>query len=424
MHHAILYPPKYQHFRHNLAAQRPVSLPLPSTPPARRPCLSKPLSRRRPSALANAAAAGNSSQPQQPDPVQKRAEISANVERAAAMVGEIVNEVTREMFISEAVAYIQEDRSDQTELTAVRDAVARRLDFLDANFLTTLSGFIRACEQRGDAHLNRLLTAIREEVLRQVAGRMPSAAQVLDLALRHADKDERVGVLRAAAAADRAAVDGAAAAGSGVPAADLDTLAATASKFIDEMEEQPEIPDRRLLARLVLLREEVRLLREEARFNAGAEQPIEPVRSNVPQRCAAFLKELVAVSDPLRRVGLLAAAFERDWDGAAPKQKPQTAFHANQPDGVRPGRFLATLQSMVVQLQVVDEAAGAGTGRGGDGTAANSTGDKGGAGGNIANGGNAAVIARLEAIRSEAMAVLDRMHAAGGAGAGGEEEQT
>ncbi|GIL92422.1 hypothetical protein Vretimale_6501 [Volvox reticuliferus] len=417
MHHAILFPPTHQHLRHNFAAQRP-AVPLPSTPPSRRPCLSQPHPRRRPSTLPSAAAPDNSTQPPQPDPVKKRAEITANVERASAMVGEIVDEVTREMFISEAVAYIQEDRSDQTELTAVRDAVARRLDFLDANFLTTLSGFIRACEQRGDAQLTRVLIAIREEVLRQVAGRMPAAAQVLDLALRHADKDKRVGVLRAASAAGAGAgavADGAVGASGGVPTADLDTLAATASKFIDEMEEQPEIPDRRLLARLVLLREEVRLLREEARFNAGADQPTEPVRSNVPQRCAAFLKELVAVSDPLRRVGLLAAAFERDWDGAAPKQKPQTAFHADQPDWVRPGRFMATLQSMVVQLQMVDEAASASTSGGSGGTAADSTG-RNGAGGSSSAGGNSAVIARLEAIRSEAMAVLDRMHTAGGTG--------
>ena len=50
------------------------------------------------------------------------------------------------------------------------------------------------------------------------------------------------------------------------------------------------------------------------------------------------------MSDPVRRVGLLSRAFETDWEGAAPRQKPQTAFHAGQPDFVRPGRFMATMQ--------------------------------------------------------------------------------
>ncbi|GLC37631.1 hypothetical protein PLESTF_001640200 [Pleodorina starrii] len=410
MHLGVLYPPSQHQCRYESSTSRQTA-PFPATPPTRRPSSRvATIPRRRAGAPLSAAAASgppppsDSSSPKA-DPAQKRAEIAANVERAAAMVGEIVNEVTRELFVSEAVAYLKDDRADQTELAAVRAAVARRLDFLDANFLTTLSGFAAAASRRGDAPLAALLGAVHDEVLRQVSARMPAAAQVLDLALRHADKDQRVAVLRTAAAATTTTTTTTTATQPAVPPADLDTLAATASKFIDEMEEQAEIPDRRLLARLVLLREEVRLLREEARFNAGLEHGSdglaaeEPVRTNVPQRCAAFLKELVAVGEPLRRVALLARAFESDWDGAAPRQKPQTSFHANQPDWVRPGRLLATLQSMVVQLQQQQEAEGGGGGGGGSGTVA--------------------VIARLEEIRSEAMAVLDRMHTAGSSGGGG-----
>ncbi|KAG2432564.1 hypothetical protein HXX76_008909 [Chlamydomonas incerta] len=316
------------------------------------------------------------------------------------MIGEIVDEVTREMFVSEAVAYLVRDQADQSELAAIRTAVARRVEFLDANFLTALTGFIRACDARGDRQLASLLMNVRAEVLRQVASRMPSAAQVLDLALRHADKDARLDLLRTALGGGRggraAGATGPAGAeglglglGEQVPAADLDTLSATASKFIDEMEEQAEVLDRRLLARLVLLREELRLLREEGRFTDDGGGAEEPVRSNVPQRCAAFLKELVAVGDPVRRVGLLSRAFESDWEGAAPRQKPQTAFHAGQPDAVRPGRFMATLQSTARQLR--DDPAAADTPGGGAVK-------------------HAAVLSRLELIRSEAMAVLDRMH--------------
>jgi hypothetical protein len=94
------------------------------------------------------------------------------------MVGEIVEEVTREMFVSNAVAYLQEDQPDQTELLAVRTAVKRRLEFLDANFLTALGGFVKAAEKRGDSQLGSLLANIRAEVLRQVSACMPAAAQV------------------------------------------------------------------------------------------------------------------------------------------------------------------------------------------------------------------------------------------------------
>ncbi|KAG2493512.1 hypothetical protein HYH03_008328 [Edaphochlamys debaryana] len=327
------------------------------------------------------------------------------------MLGEIVDEVTRELFLSEAVAYLQEDAADTSEQLAVREAVSRRLDFLDANFLTALSGFIRATEARGDAALAKLLTTIRTEVLSQVSGRMPLAAQVLDRVVREMDRDVRLRILREAVSEHARKLP------DGVPGADLDTLSATASKFIDEMEDQREVPDRRLLARLCLVREELRLLREELRFTGGAAAdglPPEPVRSNVPQRCAAFLKELVAVGDPLRRVALLSRTLEQDWDGAAPRQKPQTSFQADQPDWVRPGRFLATLQSMVVAVETeaaADKAVA---------MAASASGKGGGAAADAAPPGakQAPVLQRLEAIRAEALSVLDRMQAGSGLGAG------
>lgn len=206
------------------------------------------------------------------------------MDRAAQVVGEIVDEVSREMFVTEAVAYLQEDKDgEQTELQAIKMAVMRRLEFLDANFLTALGGFIRACSSRGDEQLASMLTNVREEVLRQVSSRMPGAAQVLDLALRHVDKDARVGVVRTA-------LSGGA---DDIPSADIDTLSATASKFIDEMEEQPEVVDRKLLARLVLLREELRNLREERRFN-DADQVKPHQMQHV--HCAALQYRFIASS--------------------------------------------------------------------------------------------------------------------------------
>eukprot|EP00198_Chlamydomonas_reinhardtii_P005138 XP_001694474.1 predicted protein [Chlamydomonas reinhardtii] len=336
MHAGILYPKRAC----GAPQARPVASAgaLPLTPPTRRPSRNawsaQPRRSWAPVVAAAAGADAGSNGGLSANPAQKRAEIAANVDRAAQMIGEIVDEVTREMFVSEAVAYLVRDQADQTELAAVRTAVARRVEFLDANFLAALTGFIRACDARGDRQLASLLMHVREEVLRQVASRMPSAAQ-----------------------------------------------------FIDEMEEQAEVLDRRLLARLVLVREELRMLREEGRFTDEGGSPEEPVRSNVPQRCAAFLKELVAVSDPVRRVGLLSRAFETDWEGAAPRQKPQTAFHAGQPDFVRPGRFMATMQSTARQLR--DDPNAADT-----------------PGGGAAK--HAAVLTRLELIRSEAMARLLR----------------
>lgn len=301
------------------------------------------------------------------------------------MLSEMVDEVTREMFLSEAVAFLQEDEVDQTEAQAVRAAVLKRVEFLDSTFLAALTGFVRAASAAGDGPLAQLLLAIRSEVLLQVSRRLPGAVRALDLALLEADKEQRVAVLRTVLAGGLGEV----------PGADADSLAATASQFIDEMEEQEQVLDRRLLARLCLLREELRMLREEDVFSAPAAGR-EFVRANVPQRCAAFLKELVTVADPMRRVSLLDKALRDDWEGAAPRG-PTAALegspHQGQPDYVRPGRFLATLNSTARHLEETS---------GGDG-AANA----------------AAVLQRLEQIRGEAMAVLDRVQAEEEGGGGG-----
>lgn len=305
MHAGILYPKRAC----GAPQARPVASAgaLPLTPPTRRPSRNawsaQPRRSWAPVVAAAAGADAGSNGGLSANPAQKRAEIAANVDRAAQMIGEIVDEVTREMFVSEAVAYLVRDQADQTELAAVRTAVARRVEFLDANFLAALTGFIRACDARGDRQLASLLMHVREEVLRQVASRMPSAAQVrrafrcgrggaarrraaggwasgrqrargfalapatystkgqlppatftpavaslssliqvLDLALRHADKDARLDLLRTALSGGSGGAAGPQLlAGEAVPAADLDMLSATASKFIDEMEEQAEV---------------------------------------------------------------------------------------------------------------------------------------------------------------------------------------
>ena len=43
-----------------------------------------------------------------------------------------------------------------------------------------------------------------------------------------------------------------------------------------------------------------------------------------------------------------------DWEGAAPRQAPQTAAQRGQPDYVRPGRFMATLRTMRTHLEAMD----------------------------------------------------------------------
>jgi len=195
------------------------------------------------------------------------------------------------VFLSEAAAYVYGEAPDVLMADAVRGAVARRLEWLDANFLAAINGYMAAAAKLGNQQLVDLLVTLREEVLAQVrsgggigAGRrrcfgvcwlraaraeaiqhafavepqaarspplsltpiqlepihpyptrrkqvtlrMPPSVRVLDAALQHDGISLRLKVLRTALAGGKG----------DVPAVDMESLSATANQFVDDMEDQ------------------------------------------------------------------------------------------------------------------------------------------------------------------------------------------
>ncbi|GBF97706.1 hypothetical protein Rsub_09764 [Raphidocelis subcapitata] len=458
-----------------------------------------PRSRARRRAAAPPARAAAADPP--PLTADERAALRASVDAAAATLDEIVEEVSREVFVSEAAAYLYEEAADVAMADAVRGAVARRIEWLDANFLAAVGAYGEAARQAGDGPLVELLGLLRDEVLSQVTLRMPAPLRVLDAALQHDRITARLRVLRAALAGGRG----------DVPGVGMEALAATANQFVDDMEDQEIVADRVLLARLVLVREELRALharsseRAAARsFFGGAEPPAarrarppeerrggvlygpqEPAgareaaaaagaagpdvaeaaadqaaassgssgagagaaagegedtaasiaaaaaaaaaddggffsfhRGNIPRRCAAFVKELLAVGEPPRRMALLRKAFTQDWDGSGPPRPPGTvptgsagadAGGAAQeaPDLVRPGRLLSTVHAFRRELEMQSQSKGGASGGGGG------------------EDNTPGLLKRLGEIQLEATLVLDemqrgkRMGGGGGGGGGG-----
>ncbi len=68
-------------------------------------------------------------------------------------------------------------RAHHGRVQAIRNAVAERIEVLDANFLAALNGYIQVAAARQEEGLQELLEAVRDEVLRQVAKRLPPAAR-------------------------------------------------------------------------------------------------------------------------------------------------------------------------------------------------------------------------------------------------------
>lgn len=98
------------------------------------------------------------------------AAIRDNVERAAKTLDEMIEEVSQEMFLAEATAYLYAEQPELQMAEAVRSTVIKRLEWLDANFLAALNAYVSAAASRNDDVLLNLLTSIRNEVLQQVRG--------------------------------------------------------------------------------------------------------------------------------------------------------------------------------------------------------------------------------------------------------------
>ena len=510
------------------------SLPAPCTNPSSTAATRKRFLKR---GAIRAAAAPSSPPPPPPPPEltdDERAAVRAAVEAAAKTLDDIVEEVSREVFVAEAAAYVYNESPDVALADAVRGAVARRLEWLDGNFLAAVGAYADAAARQGNAPLAKLLGVLRDEVLAQVTLRMPAPVRVLDAALKHDRMSERLRVLRTALAG-----------GAGdVPAADMQSLAATANQFVDDMEEQQVVADRALLARLVLIREELRALHQRAaEQRAGAEftgaggggtsgasgsgagsgaeaaaaagsggrrrrRPLEERRGgvleeapgapppgaessddaddpngagaaadadsleaivassaaavadaaaddggffsfhrgNVPRRCAAFVRALLGVEAPARRLALLRKAFYEEWDGAGPSRPPAAAAAASStspdggggggeppeaPDVVRPGRLLASIHAMRRELQVqygssdLSASGAAGAAKKGRNSGKAAQQQQQGSGSDRepsvaeALGGVGPILARLNQIQIEAALVLDEMQRGGGGGGGG-----
>lgn len=336
------------------------------------------------------------------------------------MIDEMMGEISREMFLGAAVAHVTDSaESGGSPGEVVSAVVGRHLEQLDSSFLSTLDAYIQGAGDRGAADVAEVLLLVRDEVLQRLGQRLPPEMQLLEAALSAGGSKERLALLQRYAALgpetlparpEPAAAQQAQAEGDDMPssnssggAADgpwLHCLAAdlerAASQVVEDMELMLEVPDRRLLAKMVLLREEVQQMLVEAAFlgsggalspeHAALELPFRQLGA-VPRSCAVFLQRLMTLSSPSERRALLEHAFQADREGEPAgagdraTNFEQLRAEVERPrDWVRPGRFMQSLNALQQEMLIGSEAGGA---RADD-----------------------AVLERLENIRREALAVL------------------
>eukprot|EP00884_Botryococcus_braunii_P005562 jgi/Botrbrau1/15006/Bobra.0018s0105.1 len=292
--------------------------------------------------------------------------VNKRVEDAASQVDAMMREFANALYINEAVSYIANEDRETTEQIVLAEVVSRHLPVLDETFLAALGVYGQMAEARKDAVLTRRLQAMKQEVLRQVGAQLPQELQLLNILVQEENSEERLRLVERAAQPE--------ASPDGLPSCSLATLQAAACQLIDDMEEKMGVPDRRLLAKLCLIREEIAAAATRAGLydDAGSDYSVmqRQYHKLLNQGAAAFLKELLAVSDPQRRRALLQASFREDYEAMEQKRGPTGSNYV-----VRPGRLLTCVTAMDVNLS-------------------------------CDRGANQSVLGRLEEIRREAIEVL------------------
>uniref|UniRef100_A0A7N0TQD1 Uncharacterized protein n=1 Tax=Kalanchoe fedtschenkoi TaxID=63787 RepID=A0A7N0TQD1_KALFE len=197
-----------------------------------------------------------------------------------------------------------------------------------------------------------LLEVIKETVLSHLTKKCPPHVQVVGLLCRTPDKESRQELLRRVAG------------GGGVfksdngtkvqlPGANLNDIANQADDLLETMETRPAIPDRKLLARLVLVREEARNMMGGGILDERNDHGF----STLPESEVNFLTKLVAlkpgktVQEMIRNVMLGkdegADHSENDDKDVAGGITGRPSVSGRRPNPVRPGMFLETVSKVL-----------------------------------------------------------------------------
>eukprot|EP01023_Acetabularia_acetabulum_P066720 TRINITY_DN9047_c1_g1_i2.p1 TRINITY_DN9047_c1_g1~~TRINITY_DN9047_c1_g1_i2.p1 ORF type:complete len:268 (-),score=46.24 TRINITY_DN9047_c1_g1_i2:207-1010(-) len=237
---------------------------------------------------------------------------------------------------------MEQDTAQQRNLQqVVRNVIQKRIDTLDESFLATVNACIQVVAQQGDGDLSALLRLMKEETVELLRDRMPSVLRVLEEAIAISDKDKRVEFLESIIYGSQDIDLG------------LENLLASCAGFVDDMEDNMIIADRKLHANMVILREELKDLDYQYSWKKSIPSKM-LYREYVPTKTMAFIKELMKVGDPLKLQALIAKSFNEEYSqehGVQQKLKDLKPGQSVSEDLIRPGRFLNCLSVTFRELE-------------------------------------------------------------------------
>ncbi|KAG7025454.1 Protein PEP-RELATED DEVELOPMENT ARRESTED 1, chloroplastic [Cucurbita argyrosperma subsp. argyrosperma] len=274
--------------------------------------------------------------------------------------GDQVTSVLEEMILILEDTNTDEASEEIALQLAAQGVIGKRVDEMESGFMMALDYMIQIAERDQDDKRKAILEVVKETVLSHLTKKCPPHVQVVGLLCRTPLKESRHELLRRVAAGG-----GAFKSKNGtkvhIPGANLNDIANQADDLVETMETRPVVPDRKLLARLVLIREEARNMMGGGILDERNDRGL----STLPESEVNFLTKLVAlkpgnvVEEMIKNVMLgkdegaddlgddeedtTRAGGQRASRGIAGRE----SVSGRKPLPVRPGMFLETVSKVL-----------------------------------------------------------------------------
>ncbi|CAB4291131.1 unnamed protein product [Prunus armeniaca] len=269
--------------------------------------------------------------------------------------GDQVTSVLEEMITLLEDMNMDEASEEVAVEIAAQGVLGKRVDEMESGFMMALDYMIQLAENDQDDKRKSLLEVIKETVLSYLTKKCPPHVQVVGLLCRTPQKESRQELLRRVAA------------GGGVfkskndikvhvPAANLNDIANQADDILETMETRAVVPDRKLLARLVLIREEARNMmggglldeRNDRGFNTLPESEVNFLTKLVALKPGKTVQEMIKnVMEGKNEGADDASSDEEDTTGRTSGIAGRESVTGRKALPVRPGMFLETVSKVL-----------------------------------------------------------------------------
>ncbi|KAL0921272.1 hypothetical protein M5K25_008329 [Dendrobium thyrsiflorum] len=242
---------------------------------------------------------------------------------------------------------------------AAQGVIGKRVDEMESGFIMALDYMIQLAAKDNDDKRKSLLEVLKQTVLDHLTKKCPPHVQVIGLLCRTPLKESRHELLR------RVAGGGGVFKGENdlkvhLPGANLNDIANQADDLLETMEARPTVPDRKLLARLVLIREEARNMMGGGILDERNDRGL----STLPEAEVNFLSKLVTLR-PGKNVQIMIENVLHGKDEGADSTGVDTkdsgvqqqqmlggitgrgSISGRKPRPVRPGMFLETVTKVL-----------------------------------------------------------------------------